>query len=556
MDKVKNTFLKAGNFVKTKVSSMSKKVLIGIIGGVAAVIIALIILGVILNQTHYEVLFNNVHSSEASDILKYARETLGITDIKLDNNGNILVDSKDVEEARVALSMANYPSTGFNYDIWDNGVTMFSTNLEMREKQRQQLQSNLSATLRTIQNIDNAIVILSIPDSNDYVIADSKEESSASVTLTLRDSLSAEQIDGLYNLVVNSVPGIKRANITIVDQTGAMLTPEMNSSSAEENIEKLNVELQRMSYTDKVRENLEKQIMNVLSRAFEEVNVSVGLQLDFDKMVTEKLIYTGTNVDEDGNQVGIVANEILKSAAGGIAAEGGLVGTTTNSDIFPDYPTLEVGEDGQFYQEYSREINYKVNEEKQQIEKDGATMRTLSAAVTVKSNNTFTIDEENSWCRTIANAIGAEVGNVSIKAVPFVEETDPNPIQDGFNIKNISGESMALLAIIIVLGIILIVLLILALNAPGSRKKRRGAKGLAPATAAAGANGAGELDYNEMGERNFQGMADEGEFEVASLSEDTTETRDEALKREIQDFSKNNPEIVAQLIRSWIRSDE
>lgn len=557
MDKFKNTLLKAGNFIKTKFSSLSKKALIGILGGTVAVIVAVVILSVILNQTRYEVLFTNVSTAEAQEIITYARENLGITDIKMNGSGDILVDSKVVEEARVQLSLANFPSTGFNYDVLDSGTSLFSTDSDKRQKQKEALERKLAYTLRTIQNVDNALVILNIPDTDKYVISSSAEESGASVVLSVRDTLTAKQVDGIYNLVLSSVPRVKKDNITVTDQSGVLLSPDYTPTAAEESAQKVSIELQRNNYVEKLKENFEKQIESVLSRAFEEVNVSVGLQLDFSNVVTERLIYTGTNVDEDGNQVGIVANEILKSAAGGIAEEGGLIGTTVNSDIFPDYPTLNVGEDGQFYQEYSREINYKVNEEKQQIENDGAKIQTLSAGVVVKSNNQFTNEDELRWRNTIANAIGADVEKVSIQAVPFVEETDPNLSDNApFSITSISGESMALLAIIIVLGIILIVLLILALNAPGSRKKRRAAGRLVPAAVPAAGHGAGDLEFNENGERNGQGMSDESEFDIASLSEEAPETRDEALKREIQDFSKNNPEIVAQLIRNWIRSDD
>ncbi len=175
----------------------------------------------------------------------------------------------------------------------------------------------------------------------------------------------------------------------------------------------------------------------------------------------------------------------------------------------------------------------------------------------VKSNNDLTADEELRWRNTIANAIGANVENVSIKTTPFIETT--NPIIDGaaLNIGSVSSQSMVMIAIIIILGIVLIVLLILALNAPGSRKKRRTAAHLVaapiPATEAGDGYGYGEEGGGEM---LNPGRMDETEFELTSLSEEQPETRDEALKREIRDFSKNNPEIVAQLIRSWMRGED
>ncbi len=555
MDKAKNVFLKAGNFIKTKVSSLSKKAIIGILAITAAVIVSIVVLSIILGQTRYAVLFTGVSSSEQGEIIKYAKETLGITDIKLNEKGDILVNEKQVEEARVGLSMANYPSTGYNYDIWKNGVTLFSSKTEMRELQKQQLENNLSATLRFFDNVDSALVTLNIPENDNYVLSTSEQESSAGIALKLKNDLTPLEIDGMYNLVANSVPGLKRTNITITDQTGMQLLPDLQSSDAEEESKRIQLEYQRMAFQDKMRVQLENAIKTVMMNTFDDINVSVGLLLNYDKQVSEVIEYTGPNKDENGNMMGIISDETFKNAFGGIAKEGGVIGTFINSDISPDYPTLTVDEGDQFYSETSRQLNYKVNEEKKQIEKNGASIDRLSAAVVVKSNSTLTTEEENRWRNIIANAIGADVDYVSIKPAPFIETTNPPIDNTPFGISNISSQSIALLAIIIVLGIILIVLLILALNAPGSRKKRRAAAAAnAPAVTAQGA-GADELEFQNKEKIEIPDMSNT-EFEIPSLTDEVPETRDEALKREIQDFSKNNPEIVAQLIRTWIRGDE
>lgn len=560
MDKVKETLAKIGNFFKSKFSSLSKKTVIVISAAVAVVLVSAIVLAAIMSQVHYAVLYSGASASEQTEIATYARETLGVTDIKINANGDILVPEKMVEDLRVSMSIAGYPKSTFNYDIWNDGVTLFSTEKELNVLEVQQLQERLGATLKSFTNVDSAIVTLNIPPKQNYVLSESREESSAGVTLFLRDSLMPEQIDGMYNLIANSVPGLKRTNITITDQSGIRLSPEKTTSTAKEEEEKLEIYYQRLNLRNMLRQEYEDAIKTVMLNTFDGINVSVGLNLDFDKMVSEITQYHGANVDEDGNQSGIVSDEHIKSAAGGIAAEGGLVGTTVDADISPDYPTLQVGEDGEFYQEYAKDINYLVDETKRQIEKDGYTIATLSAAVVVKSNNDFTVEEETRWRNTIANAIGANVADVSIKAVPFIEVT--NPVIDGdiINVSGVSSQSMVMIAIITILGIVLIVLLILALNAPGSRKKRRSPAHLvsAPIPAADGTDGYGYSEGSEGGDQNMAGPGrfDETEFELTSLSEEMPETRDEALKREIQDFSKNNPEIVAQLIRSWIRGDE
>lgn len=557
MDKVKNTLLKMGSAIKDKVSSLSKKTIIIISAAAGVLILSVVILSIIMNQTRYTVLYGGVTSTEASEIVQYARETLGITDIKINGNGDILVDATQAEDARVALSMANYPKSGFNYDIWNNGVNAFSTNTEIKERQKQQLESNLMATLRHFNKVSEALVILNIPPKDDYVLTSNQLPSTASVTLSLKEDLIAEEVDGMYNLVATAVPNLNRDNITITDQNGIQLFADYSTPSIVEQSEALQMEYKRTAYRKDVQLDLENSIKGILSGAFEDVRVSVGVMLNFDKQVSEVLEYSAPNIDEDGFQHGIVDNEIVQQATGGIGVSGGLPGTATNADISPDYPTLATDEDGQYYTEYRREINYKVNETKKQIEKDGCTFDRLSASVVVKSNNEFTAEEETRWRNTIANAIGADPEFVSIKTAPFVELTNPSIEGGNINIGNISSEGMILLAVIIVLGVVLIVLLILALNAPGSRKKRR-AGGYAPATvpAAAGASANGEEGEGEYMQGDRPARVDDGEFELTSLNAEVPETREEALKREIQDFSKNNPEIVAQLIRNWMRGDE
>ena len=50
---------------------------------------------------------------------------------------------------------------------------------------------------------------------------------------------------------------------------------------------------------------------------------------------------------------------------------------------------------------------------------------------------------------------------------------------------------------------------------------------------------------------------DDLDFELQSLSGDENEaSRDALLKKEIRDFSTSNPEIVAQLIRTWMKGEE
>ena len=69
MDKVKETLAKAGNFLKIKISSLSKKTIILISAGVAVLLVSAIVLAAIMSQVHYAVLFKNASAAEATEIV-------------------------------------------------------------------------------------------------------------------------------------------------------------------------------------------------------------------------------------------------------------------------------------------------------------------------------------------------------------------------------------------------------------------------------------------------------------------------------------------------------
>ncbi|MGN0596221.1 MAG: flagellar M-ring protein FliF, partial [Ruminiclostridium sp.] len=139
MNKVLETLKKFGTSAKTKWTSLEKKTRIITLAVAGVIIVSAIILTVILNQKRYAVLFSGTSSADSAEILNYVQNTLGVSDIIIAGDGDILVPQDQVENIRVQCSMQGYPASGFNYDIWDTGISMFSTESDKREKQKQQL---------------------------------------------------------------------------------------------------------------------------------------------------------------------------------------------------------------------------------------------------------------------------------------------------------------------------------------------------------------------------------------------------------------------------------
>ena len=568
MNKVLETLKKFGTDAKTKWTSLARKTRIITLAVAGVIIVSAIILTVILNQKRYAVLFSGTSSADSAEILNYVQNTMGVTDIILKDDGDILVPQEQVENIRVQCSMQGYPASGFNYDIWDTGVSMFSTESEKREKQKQQLQSNLMATIDSFSGVDSSMVILSIPENNNYVISTDEKHASASVVLHLRnESLPSDVIDGIYNLVKTSVPGLERDYITITDGTGKQLFADLDSDDTEidpalEGSSLVQLYYKRLEYQQKLQNILKEELSGMFDGVYKKFNVGVNLILNYNDEVKESTEYT-PSVDEEGNRGGMVSNETYEATSGGTALEGGVVGTTVDSDISPDYPTVTADAGDEFYYRSAKTINYLVNEEKTQIAKDGYSIENLSASVIV-DGPTMTEAEVEAWQKLIASAIGAKPENVSFVSTTWSLENS-NDIGGGTFVVN--NNRNTLIFVIIALGALLIILLILALMTAGSKKRRNiKAQRQAIAQGMVSVQGGSSDSISMSGDGAVTGVETTGAvsgsqpFDPADLpslnDQDANETREVVLKREIRDFSKNNPEIVAQLIRSWMKNEE
>ncbi|MBQ8612972.1 MAG: flagellar M-ring protein FliF [Ruminiclostridium sp.] len=558
MDKFKETFGKFRETVKTKWTDMGKKGHIIFFSVLGVIVVSLAVTIILASKTDYAVLYSNASAEERAEVLSIVNG-LGATEVTVDDNGDILVPKDEVEQLRVQLSMQGYPKSTFNYDIWDNGVDMFSTDSDKRIKEIQQLQENLRATLAMFDGVDSAIVILTIPEDDNYVIGGTNEEAGASVVLQLEKELSNETIKGIYNLIRTAVPGgLKEENITVTDGSGNLLSyedmPILNEMTDDEEIQ---LYYKRLELQNSITSILKEKLDSIFDGVFPDFRVGVDVQLNYDGEKKQKTEYT-PSVDEEGNRGGMVDKETAVSAGGGNAAEGGLVGTTVDADISPDYPTLQVGEGDEFYYEWQREIDYLVNEEITQIEKDGYSYDNISATVVVDATGLSQAEIED-WESAIATAIGADFAKVTFKAYPFMLDRTGGGIGDGIGGDGtvvVQGTRNTLIFVIISLGVLLVILLIIALVASGSSKKRAKARreGAMAVTLRPAESTYIEDDEEEMQRRAYEEAA--AEMEIQSLTGEGPESREEILKKEIREFSKQNPEIVAQLIRTWMRSEE
>ncbi len=550
-EKLKNSV----TVVKEKWSDASKMTKVLLVTVPIALIAIIIVLVILLNHKDDAVLFSGVEQTEAGQIAS-AITALGITDVTVQDDGDIIVPEDQVDYLRMQMYMQGYPTSSTDYEIWNNGVDLWSTDSDKREVKRQQLETRIGAALTTLDDIRMATVTLVLPETADYVLIEDKGVSSCSVILTLSEGaeLTNAEVRAIYRAVTTSAESLLHENISIMDTTGKAyewVDPDEDMYT-EKDPSGVTVATRRLQFQKEFEELLYEDMKLMFDKSFGENGYAFNVTavLDYDKMSREEVEYI-PNGDTDA---GVIHHENHVEEWGNIGTDGDIVGVTPNGDESPDYPEYIGGEDGQSYGYEKDEVEYSVSHIKTSLERDGYEIEKLSVALMVNETNMTEADRE-ALQDLVAKAAGTDVNNVSVYNMPFVLQGSGNQGTviggDGIIIAPaLDPYRDILLFVVIGLGVLLIILLILSLFMSSSRKKKIRRRQEA---ALAAANNA---QYNAMGTAQEQEMPEEVDFNIASLTEEAgKDSRETILKREISEFAKTNPDIVASIIRNMLREE-
>lgn len=547
--------------VKTKWTDASKMAKILIVSIPVVVIAIIIILCVILNSNKTTaVLFSGLSGSEAGEIATAIQALDGAPEVTVNSNGDVIVPAERADEIRMQMWAQGYPKSTTNYDIWDNGVDLWSTDMDKREIKRQQLETRLGATIASMDKMQAATVNLTLPESSNYVISTNKGESQCAVFLQLRNNaepLTNAEVRAIYRGVTTSVEGLTIENVSVMDSkmnSYEWIDPEFDN--VDENEDKSGVDIARK------RLDFEQEFVQVLKDGLGEMFTKMYGENGFAFNVSARLNYDYKDVEStqyqpvEGTNAGVINHQDQVNEGGRLDEDGGLVGVTPDADLSPDYPTITGLEDGQSFYYNKNEIQYSVSNIKETIKKDGYSIDALTVGLVVNQTN-MTEAEREALQSIVANAAGTTTEYVSVYNLPFSLDNGVGGGDSDGSVQIITPRvdtfRDVLLYVVVGLGVLLILLLVFTLFMGHSRKKkirRRQEAAFAAATQGGSAVQPGGATSQEPE------APEEVDFNIASLTEEAAkESRETILKREISDFSKTNPEIVAQIIKNMMKDN-
>ena len=176
----------------------------------------------------YSLLFANLGTEDQAQVTQ-ALDAAGIP-YHMDPGSNaIQVPSERVSEARLKLAGQGLPEGDGGFALMTKdpglGVSQFMENARYQHA----LETELAHTIASLRPVDGARVHIALPRQSAFVR--DRHSGSASVFVQLKPGrrLEQEQVQAIINLVASSIPELEANQVTVVDQQGRLLSSPQGS---------------------------------------------------------------------------------------------------------------------------------------------------------------------------------------------------------------------------------------------------------------------------------------------------------------------------------------
>jgi len=327
------------------------------------------------------------------------------------HDGKVEVAPDRIDEARAVAASAGLPHTGKGFELFD-GSSLGQSSFAEQVNYRRALQGELARSIAAMAQVESARVHLALGKRS--VFKDQDEAASASVALHLHpgQTLSAEQVRGVRQLVAASVEGLKPEAVVIVDNHGNLL------DGADPNAVDRKAELER-TVTGRVR--------NMLERVVGMGKVSVVTTADVDERKVSE-----TQEVFDADHPALRSESRTLEGANAIAGIGGIAGTRGN---LPGAPAAgPTGPGGGSNERLQETKNYEVSRTVRQTSKPDVQLTKLHLAVVVDYKTgadgkpLARTDKELAELTALARQAGgiddARGDKIEVRAIPFAGDTE------------------------------------------------------------------------------------------------------------------------------------
>lgn len=503
-------------------SSLETRSQITLVGAVLGVLITLYVLYSYAGKTSYSTLATGLDPAQTANWEK-TLSSAGVS-YKVATGGTELdVPASQVSNARIALaSKGMLSTTGTDAFQTFNKSSLGTTDFQQQVQYQQALQSEIASTIEQIQGVNSATVALVMP--TDTLFADQASKASASVLVNGGSSLDSGTVAGIAHLVSSAVKGLDAQNVTITDETGALLWPNGSNGGAGNASSKLQAD---NLYASQLTSQINAMLASTLgpNKALAQVHAD----LNVDQTTLDKVTYAKKGVPLTTQ----TQSETLASKGGGSAQLP--AGTTSNTTTTPSYAGTTNGGAGSSsnYKNTTATTTFGVDKTIQHSVVAPGTVNKLDVALMV--DQSVPAAQVASLQKSVSSLVGlstARGDTIAVTRMPFAKTTTTTAKTGP--LASINPISIAKDVGVGLLALIFLFMMRRAL------KKREGESSVPSPTWLRELEGGITVAQLEAGQP------------VPQLPAAVVERRN-AVREQVEEIANNSPEAIAAQVAQWMK---
>ena len=524
--------------------------------GIALLVVAAVAAMVMGRQPDYKVLFSNLSDKDGGAIVAQLSQ-MNVPYKHADGGGAILIPAERVHDVRLRLATQGLPRgsvTGFELMETNRfGMTQFQERLNFQRG----LEGELTRSIQALSSVQGARVHLALPNQNGFFREQQKPSASVLVSLHPGRILDRAQLAGIVHLVASSVPELAPSAVSVLDDTGKLLSQSPDAAGEE------GINAQQLLYVQQIEQQYARRIMEILEPVVGRNNVKaqVSAELDFSRTESTSEQFRPNQTPDSG---AIRSQQVLESSGTANKTATGVPGAVANQPPAPSAapvnganpaPTAG-GQQGAEESTSKREstTNYEVDKTVKVTRGNNWAIKRLSAAVVVNyqalaeekggaSPKPLTPEQIEQMTGLVRETIGfnKERGDsVNLMNTPFLSSETPAPAVPLWKqpetielAKTFAWPLGAVLfAALVLLGLV--------------RPALKGTAKPAEAVPVAG----GQLSALEADE------PDRPALPAPTKNDEVVEVTPEQLRlEEARVLAKANPVAVANILKTWVHGD-
>ena len=381
--------------------------------------VAAAIVFVSMREPNMTTLYASVSDADKSKIYE-SLKNMGM-DVELDPaTGEVLIPTNDYHQARISLAAQGLPEYSANgFDDIDNLPLGVSRSVETMKLKKVQ-ENELSRSIAEISSVQAARVHLALPEKSVFIRNQTAPTASVFVTLKNGRQLDQTQVRAITNLVASSIPGMGQSGVSIIDQSGRLL------SYSPDNPDEIMADSQlayRMRLEGIYRSRIQSLVAPIVGAS--NVNAQVNLEIDFTRRETSQELVDPKDsaILSEQSSLNVTAKKDAVGIPGAISNQ-----PPAEAEIATAAGRASKGADGEavdneFETKSSTELkNYEVSRKFETVTTPSNTISRIDAAVLVRDRKVIDPDTGEITYEPISEKIKNEMEQLIASAIGIKTE--------------------------------------------------------------------------------------------------------------------------------------